>query len=83
MSSNAKYIECDCGAADHILIFDKDKEFESVYVYYRMSHYLGFWNRLRVALKYLFKLEDKNLATEEIILSKEKCKDIIDFLKDV
>ena len=81
-----KLITCECEALNHILVltpFKEDREFKTLFVEMYLKPIYGFRRRLRLAFRYLFKLENKfESHFEEVVLSKEKVEEFRDFLND-
>lgn len=83
------YLECGCGMPEHILTFEKwynDGEFigdDFVAVGKYLSHYLPWYKRIIVAVKYVLKwgkMKDHFDTTE---LSKQDVSRLIQFLQDM
>lgn len=76
-----KNFRCSCLTPSHCLFFDKDEDY--IYVHMMLNHYLPFWERAKIAVKYLFKLP---MSTNEhfdcICLSSEDVKELKDFLNE-
>lgn len=67
------YIECDCGSHDHLLVFEIDPDFfESwgeVSVSFTSSYYEKFFDRLKAAIKYIFKRDRYLNISDSIIIN--------------
>ena len=59
MLDGTKYYECQCGSPSHTLRFvlDLDPEFPTLYTELMMSHYLPWYKRIWVAIKYIFRYD--------------------------
>ena len=77
---NSYFIECACYSFEHIgrLTFDD----EDMAIDVRINHYLGFWKRLQIAFKYLFKISDSSGNYNTIIIKQEQIPDIIKMLEE-
>ena len=73
---------CDCNDMSHLFRFSKFTDMEQIYVSIVLNHYLSFWERVRLAYRYIFKFDTKAVAFyDEVVLSKKDIKVAIDFLK--
>lgn len=59
MLNGTHYFECTCGAPDHTLrfILDTDDELPTIYTEVMMSHYLPWYKRVWVGIKYMFGMD--------------------------
>lgn len=64
------YIECNCTSAEHTLRFtiDNDEECPALYVAVQLNRFHGFFERLWLAIKYVFGYECKFGHWDEVIL---------------
>lgn len=56
MLDETKFIECDCGHAEHTLRFviDKSDDYPCIYTEILLNSNLGFFKRVYVAIQYIF-----------------------------
>lgn len=77
-------VDCDCHTPLHFVKFDWDRWLdgsEDINVFFCSERIGGFWKRVGRALRYVFGSQD--LVTGDIVLSKEKARELAKFLKDV
>ena len=60
MLDGTHWFECQCGSSEHTLTFIIDKKDPELYCTLFLSRYLGFFNRLWVAFKYVVGMKAKN-----------------------
>jgi hypothetical protein len=71
-----KVLLCDCGQAEHQLIFSADEdESEEVYISIKLNNH-SFWRRL----KWLFGFRSRFGEYDELITTKTKLKELLDEL---
>ena len=81
-----KYIlECSCGNPSHLCIFhyykDEDPIFNSIDIYFTSNYHLGFFERLKLGLKFIFFRHDYNMS-DSVILNKESIEKLKQFIKE-
>lgn len=77
----SKNFRCDCKEPNHCLFFDKDEDY--VYVHIMLNNYLSFFSRLKLSIRYLFKLPmASNDHFDCVLLSKEDIQELKDFLNE-
>ena len=54
---NRVYIECSCGDIQHLLAFDLDEEYKSIYIQQVIPYYQTLWERIKLAFKFIQKKE--------------------------
>jgi hypothetical protein len=79
------YVECECGDAEHVLRFvlidaDGDENAE-LYTETQLRVWRSFWQRIFVAVKYVFGAKSKYGAYDCTMLSKGEAERLRDFLK--
>jgi len=73
-NNKPEYFECiDCDMS-HILRISSDKEYKEIIIESYLNQHLGFFDRLKNAIKYLFKLEPNNNHFDCTILGEEEIK---------
>lgn len=65
-------IECSCTSNDHDIIVWVDKEEGDVAIYCTLTHYQGFWKRLRCAFRYVFGIDNTYIHYTEVFMSIEE-----------
>lgn len=71
---------CECGSLEHFLVFSYEPDHDDyVYVSIHLSE-LPFWKRLKLGILYILGHKSKYGNFEEVVLSKQKLKDMIDKL---
>ena len=73
------FIVCNCGLPEHQFAITEDKEEDWYYMNVHLSTG-NFWNRLIVAVKYLFGYRCKYGEFEEIIIDRDQANRITRFL---
>lgn len=75
-----EWVICECGSLEHFMKISYEPEFgEYVYVTIHLSE-LPFLKRLKLGIQYILGRRSKYGNFEEIVLKKEKLKQIIDTL---
>lgn len=54
MKDKRWYIECACNSFDHLIVLENDKIWNQLSITYRLYQYQSFWQRFKLAVKYLF-----------------------------
>jgi hypothetical protein len=88
MPSLDKFIVCVCGCTEHLIRleqFNWEKDGKvvdcDVSMTVHLSHSLGFFRRIWVAIKYVFGAASKYGNFDEVLLDEAKAQEIIDFLQ--
>lgn len=81
-----KYIcECSCNNPEHILIFhhyiDEEYNCNEVDVYFMSRWQASFWERCKLAFKYVFKHEEMR-TSDTVIFTKDNIKQLEKFIKE-
>lgn len=80
MNTPQKVFICNCHTPEHQFIIEYfDDESEEVYVHIRLNTYGNVFQRVWRAAKYLLKVNDASY--DEVILNKDKQKELIKFLQ--
>ncbi len=77
-------LQCDCHEPLHFIQFDWDQwldDTEDINAFFCSDRIGGFWKRVWRAAKYVFGTQD--LVTGDIVVSKEKAKELAAFLNEV
>ena len=79
-----KYIECECETVNHILRFthDDNPSWPEIFVDVHLNQHYGFFKRLWYGIKYIFGFKSKYGQFEEVLLGKEKVKELRDFCNE-
>lgn len=71
-----EYIECDCGAKEHIFIVEYDEEY-GVVMSVQCHNWRGFWSRLWTAFKYVFQIgREHNIGWDSTMIDETNCRKI-------
>lgn len=77
-----EWIICECSSLEHFMRISYEPDFdECVYVTIHLSS-LSFWQRLKLGIRYILGYKSRYGNFEEIVLSKEKLKKVIDVLSN-
>jgi len=68
MQSSRKRFECDCTEPFHEMVIDYEAGDGEVFIYLRMKHFLGFWQRMVNAFKYVMKIDERRIDYCEIVI---------------
>jgi len=75
MKDRKYIIECSCGNPSHLCIFhyykDKDSAFNSIDIYFTSNYHLGFFERLKLGLKFILFRRDYNMSDTIMLNSDE------------
>jgi hypothetical protein len=58
-ANNREFFGCMCHNLDHLLVVTLEDD-DTLSVAYRMNHYLGLFDRIKVAVKYVLNVESRN-----------------------
>lgn len=77
------YIRCDCNDPDDMVIMEYDKEApeEGMEFYYKLKYHLPWYKRIWVAIKYIFKFDEK-YQFSELILHPDMVQEICEFTQE-
>ncbi len=78
MNRKIYYLDCQCESPFHTVRLEKDLEYNEYSITITVSHYMGFFNRLKACLKYLFFL--KNLDFDSFLLKEEDKAKILEWI---
>jgi hypothetical protein len=79
-----QFTVCDCGSMGHLVRLAYDQYVdgdEDLTIGVTMNHYLGFWGRVKMALKYIFK-RDNDWHYDAVIINKARAQQIRDFINE-
>ena len=74
------YLECECNCSEHLMRFISYDGEEEIYIEYYLNPEVSFWKRLKIAIRYLFNRKCKFGAFDEVIVNKERLKDLLNKL---
>lgn len=85
MSSNIELFTCDCHFVSHHVVVDELRynshpEEDRVVICPTLNHYLPWYSRLKVAVKYVFGIDNTFDAYSEVLLDKENTTRLRDYL---
>lgn len=80
-----KFILCECGWAEHQLLFfydpdEDDSRFYSLYVEVHLSTWKGFFRRLWAAIRYVFGYRSRYGHWDSIMIDVKQAKELLDFI---
>lgn len=86
------YFKCECGSPHHIIVVSHDifvwrdepdtvEVDEDVYIHTGMNHYLPWYKRLIIGLKYILGIDNTHCMYSECYLKLEDASKMIDVLK--
>lgn len=74
-------VECSCGTHGHMLVLEYDDEFGGA-VYMQMNTHLGFWGRLKSAVRYVFDKEGPH-HWHETLVNKDNFKEFKAWVEEI
>lgn len=81
------YIECGCGETGHLLVFEIDPEFLKDYgyvgAYFATQRVKGFFERFKIAFRYLFKKKEYLVVSEDITINDKNLKALKQAVKEI
>lgn len=78
-----KMFTCECGSLDHMFSVMFYKEDDELFLAPYLKRTYGFFRRLGIAFKYLFKMENRfGSQFDEVILHKDKAIELRDLLNE-
>lgn len=75
-----KYFKCECHDPNHNFVVEYDPEYKEFAVQIHMSHFAGFFRRLWIAFKYVFKIGTTFDHYSSVHLTEEQVKELKSFL---
>lgn len=88
LERKTEIIICECGSAEHQIIFQYDKPTKGwapqVYMSIHLTTYKNIWQRIKYAIKYVFGYKCRFGAWDEILIDKKdlyKIEGLIEYLK--
>jgi hypothetical protein len=82
MDNDRKYFECICASLEHTVVVDTfEDEDQSVSFYFNLAP-VRFWRRLKFAVKYLFGYQCKYGHFEDMMLDRQKARELRDTLNE-
>lgn len=80
MKSEQHWIVCECSSLEHFITISYEPDLdECVYVSVHLSN-VPFWKRLKLGIQYILGRKSKYGNFEEIVLGKNKLKEVITIL---
>lgn len=82
------YLECDCHSNDHTVWFlsDKDEKYgDDLYIHTSLQTHHGFWKRVRIAFRYVFRKDYLNFPYIDLMISErnnDKIRELVKFLQE-
>ena len=80
------YIECGCRNPDHLLIMSydiEDDDFDDLFIYKGLNHYLPFWKRLIIGVRYILGMRNKHkIHFAETVVNEDEVKEMKKFLNE-
>ena len=58
-SRNEEVFICRCFSPEHMIYITYDEDYNDLYLHYHMDRNIGFWNRLKYGIKYIFGYDSK------------------------
>ena len=75
------YIECDCTNDEHRIVITKFDDDGEIYVHYFLEQRKNIWERIKIAVKYIFGYKCKYGHFGETVLSKKEIERLKTFLE--
>ena len=82
-SLQTHYFDCQCYASEHILRFVYDPEYNELHAEIQLMQYRNIFQRMWLAIKYIFNLSQKYGYWDCWLLKKDDCTKIISLLHKV
>lgn len=83
MMKNKLFIECECLDPSHLMYIQYDSYYDEIIINNQMNHYLPWYKRIYVAIKFIFKLKNKyNSHWDCTMINEEKRLKLKEFLEN-
>jgi len=80
MESKPELFICDCGDVEHQFIISYDSEDKEIYISVHLRNYMSFFQRIIIAIKYIFGKKSIYGAFDVVILNKNQIIELRDCL---
>ena len=83
MTLESKAFRCDCASPEHIIIVDKDYDFNDPFLafYIKLNPIHPWYKRLWYAIRYVFNCGENTWDFVDVLLRDDKIQELVEFLQ--